>query len=88
MGKYQKAKPLFKRALAICQKNFGEMHPHTATTLNNLAQMYQCLELSEKAEPIFQQALDICRQVLGEEHSYTKTVESNLNRLREAKIGR
>ncbi|MEO0687124.1 MAG: tetratricopeptide repeat protein, partial [Cyanobacteria bacterium J06649_11] len=73
--------PLLEQALEICQKHFGQMHPHTATTLNNLAQMYFCQQLNAKAEPIFQQALDICKEVLGKEHPYTKTVESNLSRL-------
>ena len=36
-GKYAKAEPLLKRALAISQKTFGPDHPLVATTLENNA---------------------------------------------------
>ena len=32
-----KARPLYERALAICEKALGPEHPHTALSLNNLA---------------------------------------------------
>ena len=41
MGGYAKAEPLYRRALAICEKALGREHPDTATSLNNLAQLYR-----------------------------------------------
>ena len=38
-GKLDEAEPLFKQALAIYKKVYGEEHPRVATALNNLAQL-------------------------------------------------
>jgi tetratricopeptide (TPR) repeat protein len=40
MGAYEKAKPLYLKALKIREKLLGEEHPNTATTYNNLAGLY------------------------------------------------
>ena len=40
LGDYAKAEPLFKRALAIREKALGPEHPDVATSLNNLALLY------------------------------------------------
>lgn len=34
-GKYAEAEPLFKRALAICERALGPDHPHTQTVRRN-----------------------------------------------------
>ena len=39
-GRYADAEPLYKRALAIYEKALGPDHPYVATTLNNLAVLY------------------------------------------------
>ena len=39
-GKYAKAEPLYQRALAIWEKALGPEHPDVATSLNNLAELY------------------------------------------------
>ena len=36
-GKYDEAKPLYERAIAIDEKALGPDHPGVATDLNNLA---------------------------------------------------
>ena len=36
-GKYDEAKPLYERAIAIGEKTLGPDHPNVATLLNNLA---------------------------------------------------
>ena len=41
MGEYAKAEPLYQEALRIRQKVLGPEHPDTATSLNNLAVLYQ-----------------------------------------------
>ena len=65
MGDYAKAEPLFKEALEIRQKVLGPEHPDTATSLNNLAALYQAMGDYAKAEPLFKEALEIRQKVLG-----------------------
>ena len=36
-----RAKPLYQHALAIRDKSLGSDHPHVATSLNNLAELYR-----------------------------------------------
>ncbi len=55
----------------------GEEHPHVATSLNNLAALYQSQGKYEQAEPLYIQALDMQRRVLGEEHPHTNRVHDN-----------
>jgi tetratricopeptide (TPR) repeat protein len=43
-GEYQKALPLYQRALAINEKQLGPEHPETANSLNNLAELYRLME--------------------------------------------
>jgi len=38
---YDKAKPLYEKALAIREKVFGQEHPDVATSFNNLAELYK-----------------------------------------------
>jgi CHAT domain-containing protein len=41
MGNYSSAEPLYQRSLAIREKVLSKEHPHVATSLNNLAGLYQ-----------------------------------------------
>ena len=40
-GLYQQAIPFLRKALELGEREFGPDHPTTATTLNNLAQLYR-----------------------------------------------
>ena len=40
-GRYAEAEPLYKRALAIYEKALGPEHPNVATSLHNLALLYE-----------------------------------------------
>src|SRR5262249_5022058 len=66
-GQYPEVLPLYQRALAICEKALGPEHPDTATSLNNLAGLYQDQGNYDKALPLFQRALAISEMVLGPE---------------------
>jgi len=55
-GKNDLAEPLFQRALAINEKILGPDHPGIATSLNNLALLYQDQGKYALAEPLFQRA--------------------------------
>ena len=56
MGAYDQALPLYQRALQIREKALGPEHPDTATSLNNLALLYEDLGAYEQALPLFQRA--------------------------------
>ena len=56
----------------------GDDHPNTATSLNNLAFVYESQGRYGEAEPLLQQALEIRRRVLGNDHPNTATSLNNL----------
>jgi tetratricopeptide (TPR) repeat protein len=53
-------------------------HPSTATSYNNLANLYQSMGAYEKAEPFYLKALKISEKILGEEHPDTAISYNNL----------
>ena len=54
MGDYEKALPLYQRALEIYENVLGPQHPSVVTTLNNLAGLYESMGNYEKALPLYQ----------------------------------
>jgi len=54
-----KVEPLYQRALAIREKALGINHPSTATTLNNLALLYDSQHRYAEATPRHRRALAI-----------------------------
>ena len=54
--------------LAILEKTLGKEHPNVATSLNNLALLYQEQGNYSKAEDLLVRSLAIKKKVLGEEH--------------------
>src|SRR5436309_1468205 len=67
-GNYAQAVLLGKQALAIREKVLGLDHPDTATSLNNLAEVYSSMGEYAKALPLHQRALAIREKVLGPDH--------------------
>nr|NCS30880.1 tetratricopeptide repeat protein [Microcystis aeruginosa F13-15] len=51
-GKYNEAIPLAEQALAIRKQQLGDNHPSTATSLNNLAALYESQGRYSEAEPL------------------------------------
>jgi tetratricopeptide (TPR) repeat protein len=80
-AQYPQAEPLYQRALAIYEQQLGPQHPSTATSLNNLAELYRDQGKYEQAEPLYQRALAIREQQLGPQHPFTATSLDNLARL-------
>jgi tetratricopeptide (TPR) repeat protein len=74
---------LYKRLL-------GENHPHVATSLNNLALLYESQGRYKEAEPLYLEAIYIFRERLGENHPHAQTVYQNyqimLSQLPEAEL--
>jgi CHAT domain-containing protein len=69
---------LYQRSLKIREKQLGPEHPDTATSLNDLALLYQAMGDHGKAEPLFLRSLKITEKQLGPEHPDTAAQLENL----------
>lgn len=66
--RFQEAEPLYKRALSILKKSFGEDDPEVATALAKLAKLQIAAGQPQLAEPLLERALEIRRKVKGKSH--------------------
>ncbi len=57
------------------------MHPDVATSLNNLAGLYDLQGKYEAAEPLYLEAINICEKALGSNHPNTITIRQNLQHM-------
>jgi tetratricopeptide (TPR) repeat protein len=73
----------YGRSLTISERQLGAEHPAVATSLNNLALLYQSQGRYAEAEPLLLRSLAILEQRLGVNHPHTVTVRGNLQQLRE-----
>ncbi|HJT56217.1 MAG TPA: tetratricopeptide repeat protein [Ktedonobacteraceae bacterium] len=78
LGRYSEAEPLYRRAVEIRERILDPRHPHTANSLNNLAQLYRAQGRYMEAEPLMQRDLAICEQTLGPMHPDTAISLNNL----------
>jgi len=69
MAMYPSALPLKKRALEIEVKALGPDHPDVATSLNNLAGLYDSQGKYDEAEPLYLRALEVKEKALGPDHA-------------------
>jgi tetratricopeptide (TPR) repeat protein len=83
-GQYAEAEPLLKRAMEIRRTALGETHPDYATSLNNLAGLYDAMGRHGEAEPLYLRAMEIRRTALGEQHPRYATSLHNLAALYDA----
>jgi hypothetical protein len=72
------AEPLYIDAFAMTQRLFTGDHPDVATSLNNLAGLYDSQGRYSEAEPLYIDALAMFQRVLGDNHPNTVTVRENL----------
>jgi tetratricopeptide (TPR) repeat protein len=77
-GRYREAEPLLQQALRIRERHLGAEHLGTATSLNNLADLYRAQGKYREAEPLYGRALSIHEQQLGIEHPNTALSLDNL----------
>jgi tetratricopeptide (TPR) repeat protein len=68
LGNYGQAEELYQRALARSRQMFGEEHENTATSLNNLAAVYDNQGKYDEAIKLYKEAKEITRKALGKEH--------------------
>jgi tetratricopeptide (TPR) repeat protein len=76
-GSNESAANICEQSLRISEEQLGKNHPDTATSLNNLAILYQDTGRYQEAEPLFLQALKIEEQ-LRENHPNTANYLNNL----------
>ena len=73
-----------KTCLEMTERRFGADHPHTATSLNNLAGLYYTMGRYSQAEPLYVRSLSIWEQQLGADHPDTASSLNNLAGLYES----
>jgi len=81
LAAYEQARPLYARALAICEEARGPEHPDTATSLNNLATLLEAQGDLDAALQLFERALTIREKAFGADHPITAVSLGNLGRL-------
>ena len=80
-GKYDSATLVAQKALQLAEQNADADHPDVATSLNNLASLYDAQGDYAKAEPLYKRALAIREKALGPDHPDVATSLNNLAEL-------
>ena len=73
-----------EKVLAWTEQHLGNAQIYTASSLNNLAEVYQNQGAYAKAEPLYLRALAIIEKILGSNHPNTIKVRENLEQCRKA----
>ncbi len=63
-GEYDRAVAAIKKSLAVAEKEYGPDHPETATSLNNLAELYRGRNEAQ-AHALYKRALAIREKSFG-----------------------
>ena len=82
-GSYKQALPLAQGALTLAESTYGTHHPYFATSLNNLAALYQAAGRFQEAEQLYQRALAIDLSLFGEGDPRVAVDRNNLQQLRQ-----
>jgi tetratricopeptide (TPR) repeat protein len=77
-GRYSDAVPIAQRVLALREKALGRDHPDVATSLYNLASLYDSQGRYADAEPLYQRSLAIREKALGRDHPDVAAALNNL----------
>jgi tetratricopeptide (TPR) repeat protein len=83
-GHYDRAIEVAKKALEIAEKALGPDHPDVATSLNNLAALYQTQGQYAQVEPLYKRSLAIREKALGPNHPLVAQSLENLAALYKA----
>ncbi len=70
--------PLYRGALADCERVRGADHPSTLRARNNLAMAYRAAGRTAEAIPLLAQTLEDSERVRGANHPDTRTTRNNL----------
>ncbi|MGH9903117.1 MAG: tetratricopeptide repeat protein, partial [Pyrinomonadaceae bacterium] len=71
VGRYDEARPLIERALAIAERVLGAEHVYVARLVGELGDNYYAGVDHAKAKPLYERALAILEKGLGAEHPRT-----------------
>src|SRR3990170_1476431 len=63
-GDYNAGVKFAQEAFQYAKEKFGEKHPSTLTSMNNLAELYRAQGRYGEAEPLYKQALQLSQEVL------------------------
>jgi tetratricopeptide (TPR) repeat protein len=74
------ALPLFEETLKHQKAKLGPEHPHTLTSMYNLADGYYAARKLDLALPLFEETLKLQKAKLGLEHPHTLMTMNNLGR--------
>jgi len=77
-GQFEKAEPLYRRALTIAETAFGPADRYVVTCLNNLAELLRATGRFAEAEPLCRRALTIAQSAFGANNRYVVTCLNNL----------
>ena len=80
-GKYDRGVVVAKKALEVAEQNVSSNHPDVATSLNNLALLYNTQGHYAQAEPLYKRSLAIKEKALGPDHPSVATSLNNLAKL-------
>ncbi len=83
-GDYTGAESLYRQALAIDEKTFGEDHPCVSTDLTNLGDLYCSQGNYAAAESLYKRELAIVESARGPDHPDVATSLNTLGELYEA----
>lgn len=81
LGNYQTAEELYRKALILDRKSYGDLHPEVAFDLHNLADALRKQGELQAAEPMYREALDIREKLFGDVHPDVGETLNHLARL-------
>ncbi|MCR4322173.1 MAG: tetratricopeptide repeat protein [Candidatus Brocadiaceae bacterium] len=64
--------------MEIAEKTFDPNHPHVASSLNNLAELYRVRGKYAEAEPLYKRSLAIREKARGPNHPNVANVLENM----------
>jgi tetratricopeptide (TPR) repeat protein len=76
-GRYSEAAKVAKEALKVAEETYGSHHPNVATSLNNLAALYEAQGKYAEAEPLYKRSLEIVEEALGPDYPHVASVLEN-----------
>ena len=77
-GKFSEALKYFRKALELRKNIYGESHPFTAATLNNIASVYKSIGDFQSAINIYHNVISSFDFTIGKDHSDYATSLNNL----------
>ena len=78
---YNKAKEVYLRQISLSEEIFGADHPSTATSYNNIGQVYYRQGAHDKALEYYLNALEIRERTLGKDHPDTAISYNNIGQV-------